>query len=212
MSWKGLKYKGTELLTSKEWNTMIDALDELHDYLMKNIGVNYFTADLELGLNNEWGSWIAVGPGQGKGLIVDLLMISFLGNLQSDEVVEVHIKIVYDDDSIQHIKVQHSDTTPSVTVRSDCESVECICFDDTVDGESAITYYTSKPYFPNSFGCFYLFHRHFRKEDYDTETLADGTQKALLLPHYVKELWFRGRTNMSSTNIVYSILLLTQIM
>jgi len=33
MSWKGLRHKGTEVLRSSEWNTVIDALDELHGIL-----------------------------------------------------------------------------------------------------------------------------------------------------------------------------------
>jgi len=35
MSWKGLRHKGTEILRASEWNTVIDALDELHDTLTK---------------------------------------------------------------------------------------------------------------------------------------------------------------------------------
>jgi len=31
MSWKGLHHKGTEPLFADEWNTVVDALDELHE-------------------------------------------------------------------------------------------------------------------------------------------------------------------------------------
>jgi len=33
VSWKGLRKKGTEILTSREWNTAVDALDELYGML-----------------------------------------------------------------------------------------------------------------------------------------------------------------------------------
>jgi hypothetical protein len=33
VSWKGLRRKGTEILTSREWNTAVDALDELYGML-----------------------------------------------------------------------------------------------------------------------------------------------------------------------------------
>jgi len=33
VSWKGLRHKGVERLTSREWNTVIDCLDELYGYL-----------------------------------------------------------------------------------------------------------------------------------------------------------------------------------
>jgi len=33
VSWKGLTYKGTERLRSREWNTMLDALNELYGFL-----------------------------------------------------------------------------------------------------------------------------------------------------------------------------------
>jgi len=47
VSWKGLRYKGTERLTSTEWNKVIDALDELHGTLTdgtKDININKVSA------------------------------------------------------------------------------------------------------------------------------------------------------------------------
>ena len=47
MSWKGLRHKGAEVLTSREWNTVVDALDELHGTLTdgtKDVNVNKVSA------------------------------------------------------------------------------------------------------------------------------------------------------------------------
>ena len=47
MSWRGLRHKGAEVLTSREWNTVVDALDELHATLTdgtRDINVNKVSA------------------------------------------------------------------------------------------------------------------------------------------------------------------------
>lgn len=47
MSWRGLRYKGTERLTSTEWNTVIDALNDLYSQInsgTQNINVNTVNA------------------------------------------------------------------------------------------------------------------------------------------------------------------------
>ncbi len=47
MSWRGLRYKGTERLTSTEWNTVIDALNDLYTQLnsgTEDINVNTVNA------------------------------------------------------------------------------------------------------------------------------------------------------------------------
>jgi hypothetical protein len=47
VSWRGLRYKGTERLTSTEWNTVIDALNDLYTQLnsgTQNINVNTVNA------------------------------------------------------------------------------------------------------------------------------------------------------------------------
>ena len=35
MSWRGLRHKGREILLPEEWNTVVDALDELHNSLVE---------------------------------------------------------------------------------------------------------------------------------------------------------------------------------
>jgi len=37
MSWRGLKHKGTEVLRSSEWNTVVDALDDLYNMIQKSV-------------------------------------------------------------------------------------------------------------------------------------------------------------------------------
>jgi hypothetical protein len=37
MSWRGLRYKGTEVLRSSEWNAVVDALDDLYNMIRGNI-------------------------------------------------------------------------------------------------------------------------------------------------------------------------------
>jgi hypothetical protein len=47
VSWRGLRYKGTERLTSTEWNTVIDALNDLYSQInsgTQNINVNTVNA------------------------------------------------------------------------------------------------------------------------------------------------------------------------
>jgi len=47
VSWKGLRHKGAEVLTSREWNTVVDALDELHGTLTdgtKDVNVSKVSA------------------------------------------------------------------------------------------------------------------------------------------------------------------------
>jgi len=66
VSWKGLRHKGTERLTSREWNTVIDALDELHSALTdgtRDINVNKVTA--------KTGEFLETLTVQGKAVLKD---------------------------------------------------------------------------------------------------------------------------------------------
>jgi len=66
VSWKGLRHKGVERLTSREWNTVIDCLDELYGYVtsgQQDINVNKVSAK-----TGEFSETLTV---QGKTVLKD---------------------------------------------------------------------------------------------------------------------------------------------
>jgi len=37
MAWRGLRYKGVEILTPEDWNTMLDCLNDLYEWCTRGI-------------------------------------------------------------------------------------------------------------------------------------------------------------------------------
>ena len=66
MSWKGLRHKGTEILTSREWNLSVDALDEL--YGMLTAGTSTISVET---LNAREGNFSEAVLVQGRPVIKD---------------------------------------------------------------------------------------------------------------------------------------------
>jgi hypothetical protein len=54
VSWRGLRYKGTERLTSKEWNAVVDALNDLYNQINSGAeDINVDTVNANVGSFNE---------------------------------------------------------------------------------------------------------------------------------------------------------------